>query len=106
MRRHPDIRLLRRKSDIGPLSRQQSELLCALWPMLKPGGRLIYATCSVLKQENEKCVDKFLAETEDACDVPIRASWGVAAGRGRQILPGQHLSDGFYYACLEKSVVN
>jgi len=59
LRRHPDIRLLRRESDISTLSGRQIELLRSLWPLLKPGGRLIYATCSVLKQENEQCVDNF-----------------------------------------------
>ena len=103
LRKHPDIRLLRRESDIRVLSRQQLELLRALWPLLKPGGRLIYATCSVLKQENEDCVDKFLAETADVTENPIDAEWGVAVSRGRQILPGQHQADGFYYAKLQKA---
>ena len=103
LRKHPDIRLLRRESDIPALSRQQLELLRALWPLLKPGGRLIYATCSVLKQENEDCVEKFLAETTDAAESPIDAEWGIAASRGRQILPGQHQADGFFYAKLQKA---
>jgi len=103
LRRHPDIRLLRRESDISTLSGRQIELLRSLWPLLKPGGRLIYATCSVLKQENEQCVDKFLAETGDATEVPIHAEWGVAASCGRQIFPGQHQADGFYYAKLQKA---
>ncbi len=106
LRKHPDIRLLRRESDIRALSWQQLELLRALWPLLKPGGRLIYATCSVLKQENEDCVDKFLAETTDATECPIDAEWGVAASHGRQILPGQHHADGFYYAKLQKADTN
>ena len=102
LRRHPDIRLLRRESDIAALARQQFSLLKALWPLLKPGGRLIYATCSVLKQENEECVEKFLASVADAIEVPIEAEWGIATSRGRQIFPGQHLADGFYYAKLTK----
>ena len=102
LRRHPDIRLLRRESDIRALSRQQLDLLQALWPLLKPGGRMIYATCSVLKQENEGCVDKFLAQTASAVDVPIEADWGIAVSHGRQILPGQHQADGFYYAQIHK----
>ena len=103
LRKHPDIRLLRRESDIRALSRQQIELLRALWPLLKPGGRLIYATCSVLKQENEQCVEKFLVETADATESSIDAEWGIAATYGRQILPGRHQADGFYYARLQKS---
>lgn len=102
LRRHPDIRLLRRDSDIPVLTRHQLSLLNALWPLLKPGGRLIYATCSVLKQENEQCVDKFLASVSNATAVPFDAEWGIAASCGRQILPGQHQADGFYYAKLEK----
>ena len=105
LRKHPDIRLLRRESDIRALSRQQLELLRALWPLLKPGGRLIYATCSVLKQENEDCVGRFLAETPDAAESSIDAEWGIATSHGRQILPGQHQADGFYYAKLEKADV-
>ena len=102
LRRHPDIRLLRRESDISSLTEQQSELIKTLWALLKPGGRLIYATCSVLKQENEQCVERFLAETGGAAEVPIEASWGLPANCGRQILPGQHQADGFYYARLER----
>ncbi len=103
LRRHPDIRLLRRESDIRALARQQLSLLNSLWPLLKPGGRLIYATCSVLKQENEQSVDKFLASESSASEVPIDAEWGVATSRGRQILPGQHQADGFYYCLLTKA---
>ncbi len=103
MRRHPDIRLLRRGTDIKALTELQLDLLWALWPLLKRGGRLLYATCSVLKQENEQRVAKFLAETDNATEVPINADWGVATSCGRQILPGQHQADGFYYALLRKS---
>ncbi len=102
LRRHPDIRLLRRESDIKALGKQQIGLLRSLWPLLKPGGRLIYATCSVLKQENEKCMDKFLAETPNAIETPIDAKWGTAGSHGRQILPGEDQADGFYYAILHK----
>ena len=102
LRRHPDIRLLRRESDISSLTKQQEALLIALWSLLKPGGRLIYATCSVLKQENEQCMERFLAKTGSAAEVPIEACWGVPVSCGRQILPGQHQADGFYYARLEK----
>lgn len=103
LRRHPDIRLLRRESDIRALARHQLGLLNSLWPLLKPGGRLIYATCSVLKQENEQSVDKFLDSMPDAKEVSIDAEWGVATLHGRQILPGQHEADGFYYAILRKT---
>lgn len=103
LRRHPDIRLLRRESDIKALSRQQLQLLTALWPTLKPGGRLLYATCSVLKQENEHTIGKFLDSMEDAQEQAIEADWGIECRYGRQILPGQYDSDGFYYAILVKN---
>ncbi len=102
LRRHPDIRLLRRESDIRSLGKLQFSLLQSLWQLLKPGGRLIYATCSVLKKENEACVGRFLAETPDVAETPIDAQWGVPASHGRQILPGQNQADGFYYAILQK----
>ncbi len=102
LRRHPDIRLLRRESDIRALSRQQLSLLQTLWPLLKPGGRLIYATCSVLKQENEACVSKFLVSQPEASEEVLNVPWGIAASCGRQILPGDFQSDGFYYAKLNK----
>lgn len=103
LRRHPDIRLLRRQSDIKALAQQQKQLLSALWPTLKAGGRLIYATCSVLKQENEQTIGKFLDSMEDAQEQAIEADWGIKCQYGRQILPGQYDSDGFYYAILVKN---
>ena len=77
--------------------------MAALWPTLKPGGRLVYATCSVLKQENEQIIDKFQQVTADATERLIEAEWGVECRHGRQILPGQYDSDGFYYAILVKN---
>lgn len=103
MRRHPDIRLLRQQSDIKALALLQNELLRGLWKTLKPGGRLIYATCSVLKKENEQAIKKFLECAEDAKERVINADWGHRCLHGRQILPGQYDSDGFYYAILEKN---
>lgn len=103
LRRHPDIRLLRRESDIGMLAGQQRRLLDALWMVLKPGGRLIYVTCSVLKQENEQSIAHFLEQNGDASERLIDAEWGHACDHGRQILPGQYDSDGFYYAILVKN---
>lgn len=102
LRRHPDIRLLRRATDIESLAEIQGQLLAALWTTLKPGGRLIYATCSVLKQENEQTIEKFLSQTSDAEERLITADWGHSCQHGRQILPGQHDADGFYYAILTK----
>ena len=103
IRRHPDIKLLRRPGDIETLLELQQEILCAIWPLLAPGGILLYATCSVLPRENEQQVDRFLVAHDDAQARPIAAQWGLAMQHGRQILPGQKgRMDGFYYACLHK----
>jgi 16S rRNA (cytosine967-C5)-methyltransferase len=103
MRRHPDIRLLRRADDISRLAQQQARLLAALWPLLKPGGRMLYCTCSIFRQENESRIDEFLQATSDCVEVPLNTeSWGQARPHGRQILPGFDDMDGFYYACLSK----
>lgn len=105
IRRHPDIKLLRREADIGRLSGLQSRLLDQLWPTLKAGGRLVYCTCSVFRQEGPAQVRGFLARTPDARldDKQTAAGWGKDAAPGRQILPGETGMDGFYYACLSKS---
>ncbi len=104
IRRHPDIRLLRRGSDIAAMVQQQSLLLDALWPLLQPGGRLVYATCSVLKDENQQQISAFLARSHDALATPVPAPWfGREAGVGRQNLPGVGDADGFFYAVLEKN---
>lgn len=103
IRRHPDIKLLRREEDIAELAREQARLLAALWPLLRVGGRLVYATCSVLPEENSDQVAAFLASHRDAKEVTIAASWGRACGTGRQILPGEDGMDGFFYACLERT---
>lgn len=93
IRRHPDIKLLRKPEDIPRLARQQLALLNALWPTLCPGGILLYATCSVLPQENSEVIQQFLAEHHDAREIKIERN---------QILPGQDNMDGFYYAKLLK----
>lgn len=102
LRRHPDIRQLRRQDDIAGLAAQQRRLLDSLWPTVASGGRLIYVTCSIAKRENEAAIADFLHRSADAAEVIIEADWGVRATHGRQILPGQHDSDGFYYAILQK----
>jgi len=100
IRRHPDIKLLRRAEDIGQLQALQKSILQAVWPLLAPGGLLLYATCSILKQENEQQVQAFLAEHSDAVELPIDADWGTTGACGRQILTGDSAMDGFYYALL------
>lgn len=101
IRRHPDIKWLRRADDIPAMAQTQAALLDALWPLLAPGGRLLYATCSILDAENADVVDAFLARQARAQAVPIDARWGEAAGAGRRIAPGGAW-DGFYYALLRK----
>lgn len=102
IRRHPDIKLLRLDSDIAKLAKQQSHLLNAVWKMLKPQGILIYVTCSLFPEENVNILTEFLKRHADAISEKIEASWGVECSYGRQILPGMHNMDGFYYARLRK----
>jgi 16S rRNA (cytosine967-C5)-methyltransferase len=104
MRRHPDIKLLRRESDIMPLLAQQRKILDALWRLLKPGGKMLYSTCSVFKDENEVQIAKFLERHPDCAEITINnAEWGEARPHGRQILTGSDNMDGFYYGLLTRS---
>ena len=103
IRRHPDIKLLRRQADIDKLVRLQAQILDAVWPLLKPGGMLVYATCSVLPQENAEQVGAFVKRQADAQAIAINVKWGTPVAVGRQILTGSDGMDGFYYACLEKT---
>ncbi len=100
IRRHPDIKLLRRATDIADLAQRQQRMLNALWPLLRAGGRLLYATCSLLPDETQTVIDAFLAGHDDAEPLPIGP--GHPAGSGRQLLPGDDSHDGFFYACLSK----
>jgi 16S rRNA (cytosine967-C5)-methyltransferase len=102
IRRHPDIKLLRQPNDIKTLAKEQRRLLDALWPLLKSGGLLLYATCSIFPQENTEVLQGFLAAHPDAQEEKIDAEWGLPCAIGRQILPGMHGMDGFYYAKLKK----
>ena len=102
IRRHPDIKLLRRAGDIDKLVILQQKIVAAIWPLLKPGGMLLYATCSLLPEENEDQVARFIENQSDAKVRAIEADWGVQRSVGRQTLPGQETMDGFYYARLEK----
>jgi 16S rRNA (cytosine967-C5)-methyltransferase len=109
IRRHPDIKVLRRASDIRELSEQQSALLNALWPLLVAGGRLLYATCSTLAAENEAVVGRFLSGHDDAAEDDVLPDNNIRdlmrrRACGYQVLPGTAGLDGFYYACLEKKV--
>lgn len=106
IRRHPDIKLLRSEKDVSELADTQQRLLTGLWPTLKPGGILLYATCSILTLENDQQVRKFLKATPDAellpIDEPEHQAWGEATEYGRRIAPGQDGMDGFYYARIQK----
>ena len=104
IRRHPDIKLLRRESDILPLLEAQRKILDALWRLLKPGGKMLYCTCSIFKEENEVQIAKFIERHPDAAELAIEnADWGEARPRGRQVLTGCDDMDGFYYALLTRS---
>ena len=103
IRRHPDIKLLRREADITPLAGIQLNLLNAMWPILKPGGRLVYATCSVFPQENHRIIQRFLKQQTSAQLIQTEAAWGRDMGAGRQLLPEPHSHDGFFYAVLERA---
>ena len=98
VRRHPDIKWLRRREDIAFFAQQQLEILRALWPLLKPDGKLLYATCSVFKQENEQLVARFLVDHNDARRLPIV----LPDNSQGQLLPSEQ-HDGFFYALLHKA---
>ena len=102
IRRHPDIKLLRKPTDIVKLAEIQLELLRSLWQTLNAGGILLYATCSVLADENDQVIKKFLAETADANIDTIDGSWGIKTDYGRQLFPTINGNDGFYYSRLGK----
>ncbi|MFT5709508.1 MAG: 16S rRNA (cytosine967-C5)-methyltransferase [Halioglobus sp.] len=102
IRRHPDVKTLRRESDIPQLAAQQGAILRGLWPTLKPGGALLYATCSILEEENSRVVSKFLLQEENAVLREPDQTWGEQRSHGRQLLPQINGSDGLFYALIEK----
>lgn len=104
IRRHPDIKLLRTPADIVAITQIQKKMLHALWPLLAPGGLMLYATCSVIKAENEQQLSDFTATHADCKLVIGEQAWGRSTGHGRQILPGEQGMDGFFYSLLQKSV--
>jgi 16S rRNA (cytosine967-C5)-methyltransferase len=108
IRRHPDIKLLRREEDIAALASRQAAMLEALWPLLEPSGRLLYVTCSVLAAENDAVVGGFLRRHSDAREDRVLPNYNirdlmVEKTCGFQVLPGSQGLDGFYYACLERT---
>lgn len=102
VRRHPDILWLRKNQDIAQLTVLQSHILDTLWQQLKPGGELLYATCSILPEENCEQISTFLTRTPDARAIALQSGTNETE---RQILPGQSGMDGFYYAKLQKQAV-
>ena len=102
IRRHPDIKWLRKAKDIEVLAGLQQQILKKVWHLLKPGGTLLYATCSILSEENSQQISDFIANTADA---NLDPSFNQDSDHqvGLQILPGQQKMDGFYYARLLKS---
>jgi len=109
IRRHPDIKYLRQPEDIPGLAAEQGKIFAAMWRLLKPGGRLVYVTCSILPQENHVQLQQFLTDHRDADEIRLEVSWGRAMAVGRQILPTAALPDhetldGFYYAVITKRV--
>jgi 16S rRNA (cytosine967-C5)-methyltransferase len=105
VRRHPDGKWLRRPGDIASFARQQARVLDALWPCLAPGGLLLYATCSIFREENEDRIEAFLAAHPEALRETLTFPDGVVH-RGAQLLPSlpatAHNQDGFFYALLRK----
>ena len=103
IRRHPDIKLLRRPKDITALASRQAALLEAMWPLLSAGGMLLYTTCSILAEENDHQVERFLSEHANAECLTADVPWGRPGIHGRQLLPGDDDMDGFYFACMRKA---
>jgi len=102
IRRHPDIKLLRQKADIDNLAELQQEILQKAWTMLKSGGTLLYATCSIFPVENSQNIERFLAQETTASLSTIDLSTGVDTGFGTQLFPVSGAHDGFFYALLKK----
>ena len=100
IRRHPDIKLLRKADDITSLAELQGQIIRAIWSLLKPGGTLLYATCSIMPQENHLQVEQFLMDTSNAKLLTIPGDWGYDTGFGKQLLPGS--GDGFFYSLITK----
>jgi 16S rRNA (cytosine967-C5)-methyltransferase len=102
IRRHPDVKYRRDPAAVTQLARAQRRLIEALWPLLAPAGTLLYATCSVLPEENEEVLARFLDARSDARPVSLEGPWGRPRAIGRQVLPGDDGMDGFFYALLRR----
>lgn len=102
IRRNPDIKVNRKPADIDELISIQKTLINNIWLTLKPGGKLLYATCSVMPEENEHQMAEFLSRTPDAKEIQLDVEWGQKVSHGIQLLPKQNSHDGFYYCLIEK----
>lgn len=102
IRRHPDIKLLRTANEVEHVVSSQQKILSYAWELLRPGGLLVYVTCSVLHQENEQQIASFLSEHVNAKVVPQDGNYGLQGNYGRQIFPGEFNMDGFFYSVLRK----
>lgn len=103
VRRQPDVLLHRRPEDLAALVALQARLLDVAWQVLRPGGRLVYATCSLLRRENADQIDTFRVRHSDARIDAVGERWGHVDGAGRQRLPGECGMDGFFYASMLKA---
>jgi 16S rRNA (cytosine967-C5)-methyltransferase len=103
VRRHPDIKTLRLASDLAQFHAQQLQILQNLWPKLKPGGTLLYVTCSIFEQENDQTIRLFLQQETQASIQAINKSWGYATEFGRQLIPQRDGSDGLYFCRVQKA---
>ena len=102
IRRHPDIKILRKKTDIPVLATQQLKMLNTVWPLLKNGGKLLYTTCSILPDENSDVIKLFLENNPDATELSLDTSWAKQCEHGQQVITGDQGRDGFYYAVIQK----
>lgn len=102
LHRHPDIELHRTAADEASMQQLQSELLRALWGVLSPGGKMLYATCSLWRAENHKQIADFIERTPDASVASVPVDFALDTPPGIQLLPGVHSTDGFFYALIEK----
>jgi 16S rRNA (cytosine967-C5)-methyltransferase len=103
IRRHPDIKVLKQEATLENLFQLQLALLTNLWRMLSPGGTLVFSTCSILSDENDQVIQAFLSQNNNASVQIPDLPEGKACHHGRQILPTENGSDGFYYSLLYKS---
>jgi 16S rRNA (cytosine967-C5)-methyltransferase len=95
--------LLRTEQEIATVVQVQHAIIRSLWPLLAPGGLMVYATCSIMPEENEQQIAAFVAEHPDCSLLPLSVAWGRPTGHGRQIIPGEQGMDGFFYSVLVKS---